>query len=81
MTIIQELLETRDNLFEIASVLYGDDFVFNENFWGSQTDKDLQKVYEQLDIFGHEHNEPTPKMIEEAKKIMSMVENKRNSKK
>jgi hypothetical protein len=31
---IDELLEERDNLFEIASVLYGDIFVTNESFWG-----------------------------------------------
>ena len=79
--IIQELLEKRDDLFEIASVLYGDDFVFNEDFWGSQTDRDLQEVYEKLDLFGHEDNEPTEEMIEAAKLIEKMVTNKRNSKK
>ena len=35
---IDELLEERDNLFEIASVLYGDMFVTNESFWGSPTE-------------------------------------------
>ena len=78
---ITELLETRDHLFEIAAILYGDDFVFNEKFWGSQTDKELQEIYEQLDIFGHEHDEPTDEMIEDAKKIIKMVEKQRNSKK
>lgn len=80
MTTINELFETRNNLFEIAAILYGEDFVFNEDFWGSQTDKDLQDVYEKLDIFGYEEKEPTPQMVEDAKKIMGMVERKRNSK-
>lgn len=78
---INELLETREHLFEIASILYGDDFVFNENFWGSQTDKDLQEVYEKLDIFGYEHDEPTEQMMEDAKKIIDLVDKQRNSKK
>jgi hypothetical protein len=40
---IDELLEERDNLFEIASVLYGDMFVTNESFWGSPTELQLKE--------------------------------------
>ncbi len=49
---IQELLEERDHLFEIATVLYGDMFVTDESFWGSPTELQLQRVYDRLDLFG-----------------------------
>jgi len=78
---IKELLEERDNLFEIASVLYGDMFVTEEKFWGSPTDLQLQRVYEKLDLFGHQDDEPTNEMIEEAKTIKKIADKGRNSKK
>ena len=60
---IDELLEERDHLFEIATVLYGDMFVTDESFWGSPTELQLQRVYERLDLFGHQDEEPTDEMI------------------
>jgi hypothetical protein len=78
---IKELLEERDNLFEIASVLYGDMFIADEKFWGSPTDLQLQRVYEKLDLFGHQDAEPTNKMIEDAKTIKKIADKGRNSKK
>ena len=77
---IDELLEERDNLFEIASVLYGDIFVTNESFWGSPTELQLQRVYEILDLFGHQDDEPTDEMIEAAEIIKKMVDKGRNNK-
>ena len=35
---IQELLEKRDHLFEIAAVLYGDMFIAEPDFWDSPTE-------------------------------------------
>ena len=78
---IKELLQTRDHLFDIAAILYGDDFILNEKFWGSQTDKDLQDVHDKLDLYGYQDDEPTQEMIEDAKKIIKMVEKQRKSKK
>ena len=77
---IYELLEERDNLFEIASVLYGDMFVTNESFWGSPTELQLQRVYERLDLFGHQDDEPTDEMIEAAEIIKKMVDKGKNNK-
>ena len=77
---IQELLEERDNLFEIASVLYGDMFITNESFWGSPTELQLQRVYEKLDLFGHQDNEPTDEMIEAAKIVEKLAKKGRNKK-
>ena len=58
---IQELLSQRDNLSEIASVLYGDDYIFQKEFWDSPTERELKKIWEQLDLLGYE--EPiTPEM-------------------
>jgi len=78
---IEELLEERDNLFEIASVLYGDMFVTNESFWGSPTELQLKRVYDRLDLFGHKDEEPTDEMIEAAELVKKIADKKRNSKK
>ena len=51
---IQELLDERDTLHEIASVMYGDFYVIQQDFWGSPTERELKRVYEQLDLLGHE---------------------------
>ena len=51
---IQELLHERGTLHEIASVLYGDFYVIQQDFWGSPTERELKRVYEQLDLLGHE---------------------------
>ena len=78
---IEELLEERENLFEIASILYGDMFITEDKFWGSPTELQLQRVYERLDLFGHQDDEPTDEMIEAAEIIKKMVDKGRNSKK
>ena len=51
---IQELLHERGTLHEIASVLYGDFYVVQQDFWGSPTERELKRVYEQLELLGHE---------------------------
>ena len=78
---IEELLEERENLFEIASILYGDMFITEDKFWGSPTELQLQRVYERLDLFGHQDDEPTDEMIEAAEIIKKIVDKGRNSKK
>lgn len=77
---IQELLEERDNLFEIASILYGDMFITEDKFWGSPTDIQLQDVYEKLEFYGYIEEEPTDEMIEAAKILEKTVEKGRNKK-
>ena len=51
---IQELLHERGTLHEIASVLYGDFYVIQQDFWGSPTERELKRVYEQLELLGYE---------------------------
>ena len=78
---IEKLLEERENLFEIASILYGDMFITEDKFWGSPTELQLQRVYDKLDLFGHEDEEPTDEMIEAAKILEKMIEKGKNKKK
>jgi hypothetical protein len=51
---IQELLEQRSTLFEIAEVLYGDAFVLEEEFWGSPTEVELSQTHALLSDLGYE---------------------------
>jgi hypothetical protein len=51
---IQELLEKRDTLCDIASVLYGNDFIFQKEFWGSPTESEMEQLYKQLELLGYE---------------------------
>lgn len=51
---IQELLDERDTLHDIARVMYGDLYVVQQDFWGSPTERELKRVYEQLELLGHE---------------------------
>ena len=66
MTRIEELLEQRSVLMEMASVMYGDMYVMNENFWKSSVEKDLYKIEEELDNLGHVEEGITPEMEEAA---------------
>ena len=50
---IQELLEKRDTLSDIAAILYGDDYIVKDEFWNSPTEKELFQVEEQLHQLGH----------------------------
>ena len=49
---INELLEKRDILAEIAVEMYGDYWIANEDFWGSTTEQQMLEVTEQLENLG-----------------------------
>ena len=51
---INELLEKRDLLGDIAVELYGDYWITEEEFWGSTTEQQLREVTEQLQNLGWE---------------------------
>ena len=51
---INELLEKRDILADIAVELYGDFWISNEEFWGSTTERQMLEVTEQLQNLGWE---------------------------
>jgi len=45
---IEELLEQRDILTDIAIELYGDDWVCSDEFWGSITEQQMAEVTDEL---------------------------------
>ena len=51
---IQELLDHKDSLNEIASLLYGDDYILKQEFWNSPTERELFQVWKKLDLLGYE---------------------------
>jgi hypothetical protein len=57
-----DLLLMRDILSDIASELYGDLYVCNDNFWGSPTEREMFKVEESLSNLGFEYI-PSPDMV------------------
>jgi TRAP-type C4-dicarboxylate transport system substrate-binding protein len=50
---VNELLEQREILADIAVELYGDMFVTNDKFWNSPTENQMREVEEQLEEWGH----------------------------
>jgi len=46
----------------MASVMYGDMYVADENFWKSSIEKDMFKIEEELMDLGHEEEGITPEM-------------------
>jgi len=69
---INELLEKREILGDIAVELYGDFWITNDEFWGSPTERDLQEVNEQLLNLGWEE-EVDEDQIMIADMIMEML--------
>lgn len=62
MNRIEELLEERQVLVETATLLYGDMYVTNEQFWKSSIEKEMYKIEEELDNLGYEEPGITPEM-------------------
>jgi len=58
---IQELLEQKNTLCQIAQVLYGDNYILQEEFWGSPTEQEIKSVWQQLDLLGYQE-EISPEM-------------------
>ena len=66
---IQELLEKRDTLTDIAAVLYGDDYITKDEFWNSPTEKQLFQVEGQL----HELGYKDPEIPEEMEALAQII--------
>jgi hypothetical protein len=69
---IEELLEHRQVLFQIAEELYGDLWIGEEAFWGSPTEQQLLGVHESLFNLGWSED-ITPKQFETAKEIAKIL--------
>jgi hypothetical protein len=70
---MDELLELRDTLAEIAQSLYGDWWIMNDKFWGSTTELQMRELEDKLHNLGY-RVDPTP----EQAKIANMLFNKIN---
>lgn len=73
---IKELLEKRDLLADIATELYGEIWVANDDFWGSPTEREMQEVQEELLTWGWEPEEPTEEQIALAEMIAAELARK-----
>ena len=62
MNKIEELLEQRSVLMEMASVMYGDMYVTNEHFWKSSIERDMFNIESELMDLGYEEEGITPEM-------------------
>ena len=62
VSMYDDLLLMRDILSDIASELYGELYVCNDNFWGSPTEKEMYKVEESLSNLGFKYI-PSPEMM------------------
>ena len=69
---MNELLEHRQILFQIAEELYGDLWIGEEAFWGSPTEQQLLGVHERLFNLGWSED-ITPKQFETAKEIAKIL--------
>ena len=69
---INELLEKRDILADIAVELYGDFWITEKEFWGSTTEQQMLEVTEQLDDLGWV-DPVSDEEIEMADKIMELL--------
>ena len=72
IVMINELLEKRDILGDIAVELYGDFWITEEAFWGSTTEQQMLQVTEQLNNLGWV-DQLTDEEIEMADKIMELL--------
>lgn len=54
MKTIEELLEERDTLFEMAEVLFGENWITTEAFWNSSVNRDLIKNNNNLSLLGYD---------------------------
>jgi hypothetical protein len=66
---IEELLEKRNTLTDIAAELYGDLFITVDEFWGSPTERQMGLVDDKLANLGWEP-ETTPEIIALAEIIL-----------
>ena len=62
MSRIEELLEQRSVLVEMASIMYGDMYVTNEHFWKSSIERDMFEIESELMDLGYEEPDISPEM-------------------
>ena len=61
---ISQLLKRRDELSDIAMIMYGDLSVCHEDFWGSPLENEMNEVEESLFNLGWEPEDLSPSVYE-----------------
>jgi hypothetical protein len=72
---IEELLDKRNTLTDIAAELYGDLFITVDEFWGSPTEREMSIVDDELANLGWEP-ETTPEIIALAEMLLQDLVNR-----
>lgn len=76
---INELLEKRDILADIATELYGEWWITNDKFWNSPTELELRKIEEQLFNLGYDiTDELTPDQLLLASLLLKKIKGQGN---
>jgi hypothetical protein len=76
---INELLEKRDILADIAIELYGEWWIANDKFWNSPTELELREVESQLFDLGYDiTDELTPDQIILASLLLKKIKGQGN---
>ena len=61
---ISLLLKRRDELSDIAMIMYGDLYICHEDFWGSPLENEMNEVEESLFNLGWEPEDLSPSVYE-----------------
>ena len=72
---INELLEKFDLLTDIAIELYGDEWVSNDSFWNSPTEREMNETVCSLDNLGYVWPDPTEEQLDKAIEIARKLDN------
>ena len=57
---IKDLLEQREHLFNVAELMYGDMFLYQDEFWESDICTQLHTLENRLNNLGHQFPIPGP---------------------
>jgi hypothetical protein len=76
---IERLLEQRDILADIAEIQYGEDWITNQEFWGSTTELQMQEVEASLHNLGWRY-EASEDQIALGQIILAEILDKKNAK-
>lgn len=61
---ISQLLKRRDELSDIATIMYGELYICHEDFWGSPLENEMNEVEGSLFNLGWEPEDLSPSVIE-----------------
>lgn len=72
-SMINDLLKQRDDLSDLASIMYGELYVIHEDFWGSPLENEMNEVEASLFELGWEPEDYSPEVYEASIVVISDV--------